>query len=70
MALQRASATFGITRKKFLATGVFDPVIGVDSLFFLDPLRLRRTTIPEFRGSLDKVRNYYRRILTLIRRRS
>jgi hypothetical protein len=57
--LKRANEYFGIPLKKYEATGAFNPVIGIDSLFFVDPLLLNKTAIPEFEQSLNKVREYF-----------
>lgn len=66
MSLQRANKHFGIPLKDWERTGAFNPVIGVDSLFFLDPLRLESCAVPEFAGALTKVRAYFRQTVTLL----
>lgn len=65
--LQRASEYFKISASDYKKTGAFDPVIGVDSLFFVDPLLLSRTSIPEFRDALEEVRKYFSDIILLLR---
>ncbi len=46
--------------------GVFNAFIGLDSLLFLDPQLLISTTIPEFKGSHEKLKKYYQEIITLL----
>jgi len=65
--LQRAHDYFGISEAVYQKTGAFDPVIGVDSLFFVDPLLLGKTKVPEFNGALDEVRHYFSDVITLLR---
>lgn len=67
MALQRASEYFGLTQDDFREAGVFDPVIGIDSLFFVDPLRLGLSRAPEFQNALQDVRAHYGRVIELLR---
>jgi len=64
--LKRANEYFGVPLKKFEATGAFNPVIGIDSLFFVDPLLLNKARIPEFAQSLTKVREYFRISIALL----
>ena len=65
--LQRASEYFGVTEAAYKQTGAFNPVIGVDSLFFVDPLLLSKSKIPEFKESLEELRTYFSKVITLLR---
>lgn len=46
--------------------GVFDPVLDEDSHFFINLQRLKKTTIPEFINSYEKIRDYFRTIIKLL----
>lgn len=61
-----ASDYLHITPSKFAATGAFDPVLDVDSLFFLDPLLLRKTRVPEFKCSYAKLEDRFNGIGKLL----
>ncbi len=65
--LKRANEYFGVTESDYKKTGAFNPVIGVDSLFFVDPLLLSKTRIPEFKDAQKEVRDYFASVITLIR---
>jgi len=65
--LKRAHEYFGIKESDYKKTGAFNPVIGVDSLFFVDPLLLSKTKIPEFKDAQKEVRDYFASVITLIR---
>lgn len=65
--LQRANEYFGVSETAYRKTGAFNPVIGVDSLFFVDSLLLENTKVPELKGGLKKVRSYFSNIITLLR---
>jgi hypothetical protein len=62
-----ASDDLSISPAKFASTGAFDPVLGVDSLLFLDPLLLRKTQVPEFRGSHEKLETRFKGIGKLLK---
>lgn len=64
---KRASQLYGIDSSEFKSRGVFDAVVGVDNLFFVDPLLLKQTATPEFIGALDQFRNYFHEVITLLR---
>ncbi len=68
--LQRAHEHLGVSEKAYERTGAFDPVIGVDSLFFVDPLLLSKTRVPEFKGGLEEVRGYFADVITLLQTRN
>lgn len=46
--------------------GVFDAVMDRDSHFFINILRLKTTTVPEFKGSYEKVNEFFRSIAKLL----
>jgi len=64
--LQYVNEYFGIDKSKFKETGAFNAIIGVDSLFFVDPLLLSKSKIPEFKNALQYVRNYFSQIIILL----
>lgn len=51
---------------KLEAEGVFDPVLDEDSHFFINIQRLKKTVVPEFTRSYEKIREYFRRIIKLL----
>ena len=65
--LKRANEYFRISDSAYKKTGAFNPVIGVDSLFFVDPLLLSKTKIPEFKNAQKEVRDYFTGVITLIK---
>lgn len=65
--LKRADEYFGISENLYKKTGAFNPVIGVDSLFFVDPLLLSKTQVVEFKGAQKEVRDYFASVITLIK---
>lgn len=65
--LKRANEYFGISDSAYKKTGAFNPVIGVDTLFFVDPLLLSKTKVPEFKDAQKEVRDYFASVITLIR---
>lgn len=46
--------------------GIFDPVLDEDSHFFINLQRLKKTAIPEFVGSYEKIHKYFRKIIKLL----
>ena len=46
--------------------GIFDPVLDEDSHFFINLQRLKKTSIPEFRDSYEKIHEYFRKIIKLL----
>ncbi len=65
--LKRANEYFGISEKVFSKTGAFNPIIGVDSLFFVDPLLLGVSSAPEFKNALAKVRHHFEIVIALLK---
>jgi len=50
----------------FKKHGVFDAVLGVDTRLFLDSRLLRKTQIPEFRKSKERITAYFGDVVTLL----
>lgn len=46
--------------------GVFDPVLDEDSHFFINLQRLKKTAVPEFRNSYNRIHEYFRKIIKLL----
>ncbi len=46
--------------------GVFDPIMNEDSNFFINLQRLKKTSIPEFSNSYQRIQDYFRRIIKLL----
>lgn len=46
--------------------GIFDPVLDEDSHFFINLQRLKKTAIPEFQQSYEKIHEYFRKIIKLL----
>jgi hypothetical protein len=63
---EKLSAFLAVSPKAFQKNGILDSLIGVDTHLFLDPHLLRKTTIPEFRKSRQKIEKYYSDILRLL----
>ena len=61
-----ASEFLGINHKEFVDNGVFDPSIDGDSSFFINIQRLKQTTVPQFRNSYKKIRQYFISIANLL----
>ncbi len=45
--------------------GVFDPLLDKDSNFFINVVRLRKTTFPEFQKSYKRINDFFRRSTTV-----
>ena len=46
--------------------GVFDPLLDKDSNFFINVVRLRKTTVPEFQKSYKRINDFFSTIATLL----
>lgn len=57
---------FGINYEIFEEKGIFDAFLDHDSNFFINILRLKETTTPEFINSYNKINDYYRQIILLL----
>lgn len=67
LALERVNQYFDISESKYEKTGAFNPVIGIDSLFFVDPLLLAQTQVPEFQDAQEEIRKYFSDVIRLIK---
>lgn len=65
--LERANFYFNVTEEAYKESGAFNPVIGIDSEFFIDPLLLKSTKIPEFKNALDNIREYFKKVIVLLK---
>ncbi len=57
---------FGINYEIFEEKGIFDTFLDHDSNFFINILRLKNTTTPEFLNSYNNINDYYRKIILLL----
>lgn len=46
--------------------GVFDSIINIDSKFFINILRLKQSEIVEFKGSYNRINDFFRTIMILL----
>lgn len=53
-------------QSQLFEAGVFDAIIDEDSNFFINIVRLRTTTVPEFRGSYQRINTFFGQIATLL----
>ena len=53
-------------REKMHSWGVFDALLDVDSNFFLNIIRLKESTIPEFQEAYQRLNEYFSDIATLL----
>lgn len=63
---KKLSEHLGIVGDVLDEIGVFDPILSVDSKFFIDPKSLSGTSAYEFSKSYDKLAERYAQIFTLI----
>lgn len=63
---KRLSEYLSINSKELTDLGTFDPILSVDSKFFIDPKSLSETTAEEFKGSREKLTSRYDSILHLL----
>jgi hypothetical protein len=63
----RLSEYFNLAPNILDEKGIFNSFIGVDSLFFIDPFLFEKIDIKEFKSSRNKIKNYYRRIIRLLK---
>ena len=57
---------YKVSEKIFDSTGVFNAILDVDARVFIDPSLLKITNISEFCNSVEKVKNYFSNIITLL----
>lgn len=63
---QKLSQYLGVNAAVLAERGVLDAILGVDTQLFVDPHLLRRTTIPEFAHSRNRIEQYYTDVLRLL----
>jgi hypothetical protein len=63
---KKLSEYLGISEEVLQAEGVFDPILSVDSKFFIDPKSLELSTVKEFEGAHKKLTLRYTQIFELI----
>lgn len=61
-----ATTYLDIDYEQFEEYGVFDPIINRDSPFFINVIRLKKATTPEFADSYEKINQYFRNIATIL----
>ena len=49
-----------------LSMGVFDALLDIDSNFFINILRLKESTIPEFKEAYQQINRFFSNIATLL----
>lgn len=64
--IRRLNNYLNISEKELASYGAFNSFLGIDAKVFLDPLLLGNLNIPEFSGSRDRIREYYRKIVVLL----
>ena len=57
---------FGVSEDLYDSTGAFDPILGVDSRLFIDPVLLRQVSTPELEGSHGRVVDYFMSVLRVV----
>ncbi len=67
MAIQKLNEYLGVPLDDFVEKGIFNPFVGLDAHFFLDPALLRDTNIPEFKDSHKKIVAHFVKVLRLIK---
>jgi hypothetical protein len=63
---QKFTEYLGIDEKIFADLGTFNPVLKVDTKFFIDPKSLIETDVPEFKDAHNKIRQRCEEILKLL----
>lgn len=63
----RYSKYFAVTPLAFEELGVFNAYIDEDSRFYVDPLLLRNTEIPEFKNAYESFLDYFRGFVPLVK---
>ena len=64
--VKKISDVLGVSEDIFNQTGAFNIVVGLDSLFHIDPYLLKSSKIPEFKSAYKKFHNYFRDIIKLL----
>lgn len=59
--------SYNIDGKAYETEGALDPILGIDTRLFIDPLLVKNTKIPEFKNASDKIETYFESILRLLK---
>lgn len=62
---QHYSSYFGVPHEKFVNLGVYDGFVNEDSTLHINPLLLRKCSVPEFEGSYESFLDHFKPILLL-----
>ena len=65
--IKRLNDYLGVSEKELADYGAFNSFIGIDAKIFLDPLLLGKLDIHEFSQSREHIREYYRKIIVLLK---
>ena len=55
-----------VQSRTMLTMGVFDALLDIDSNFFINILRLKESTIPEFKEAYQQINSFFSKIATLL----
>lgn len=58
----------GIDPQVFHSTGTFDPILGIDSLLFIDPRLLRETSVPELSKSYGRISAHFEDVMRVVKK--
>ncbi|MFW2078373.1 hypothetical protein ACG94X_11740 [Acinetobacter sp. ULE_I010] len=61
------SDSYNIDFSVYDSLGALDPILGIDTRLFIDPLLVKNTKIPEFKSASNKIEKYFERILRLLK---
>ncbi|MGE8645354.1 hypothetical protein [Acinetobacter vivianii] len=61
------SDSYKIDYQVYEVLGALDPILGIDTRLFIDPLLVKNTKIPEFQEAGIKIEKYFESILTLLK---
>lgn len=65
---QRLSSILKVSSKKLESKGVFNAFVDIDSKLYIDPSLLKSVTIPEFATSHEEFRNYFEKIIHILKK--
>ena len=60
------SEYLGIDKSELESMGVFNSIVNLDSEFYINILRLKNTTVEEFKNSYNRINSYFKDIITLL----
>lgn len=61
------SDSYNIDFSAYDSLGALDPILGIDTRLFIDPLLVKNTKIPEFQSASNKIEKYFESILRLLK---